>query len=483
MKKSLLFITTLFIASLTFAQSDDDLFGGDDDFFEDDGIIELSPESIVSSNTAKTTDLSKGIIFENGSIKVGGSFDLGLSTSTTLYEEGGKEFPDNLADTTLTPTANATLSVDARPTETLRMYTKFGINYPYQIQASSSAQTNAKPIGNTGLYIYDTKVQTSVSEWFTLKELFSDFSIADTVFFRFGLHTVSWGTGYFFSPVSDIINTSSIDPEHPTDQVKGSLNLRTQIIFPGTQNCLWFYLIPSTNINATTTAENYAKDTALAGKAEILLGTWELGAGAFWKYQNAPKAMLTLTGGLFKINLFGEAVYQYGTMTEWLKSDQWENKTNIIQATLGFNYLWKNPAITLAGQYYFNSYHDNLDKGNISSAGYLANYFKNYTLEGHNIALALNFGKILGNSDVTASLFGMMNIGRSEMDSDVKNMLSLGGIDINSMFNEMIFSAMINISPVKATTFSCGPYFTWNKLDKNPKVDFKLSVKLGGGKF
>lgn len=478
MKKSLLFITTLFIASLAFAQSDDDLFGGDDDFFEDDGIIELTASS--STTDTKTTDLSKGVLFENGSIKIGGNFNLKLATSTTLYADNDDTFGDNLKNTTLTPTANATLSVDARPTEILRMYTKFGINYPYQISANSVAQTTAKPLGNTGLLIYDTKVQTSITEWFTLKELFSDFSVADRAFFRFGLHTVSWGAGYFFSPVSDIINTSSIDPENPTNQVNGCLNLRTQIIFPGTQNCLWFYVIPSTDFSS---GKNYARDTALAGKADILLGNWELGTGAYWKYQNAPKAMLTATGPLFDVNLFGEFVYQYGTAGEWAKSDEWSDKKNVIQATIGFNYYWKNPAITLAGQYYYNNYHDEFDISKITSVPYLANYMKNYNFEGHNLALALNFGKIFGNTDVTAALFGMMNLGRSEIPSNISNMLALGDIDVNSMFNELIISAMVNFNPVKSFTFTCGPYFTWNKLDSKPKVDLQLSATLGGGKF
>ena len=55
---------------------------------------------------------------------------------------------------------------------------------------------------------------------------------------------------------------------HPELQVDGALNLRTQIIIPNSQNCLWFYVIPSTKFEGQT-AEAYARDTALAGKADI----------------------------------------------------------------------------------------------------------------------------------------------------------------------------------------------------------------------
>ena len=246
------FVTAIF---LTFcfvsisAQSDDfsdeDFFSSDDSLFSDDVFSEDSlfadGDGIDEVNEVSAkTDLSKGILFEDGSIKIGGNFTTSLETKTVLYSEEDKSFGENLKDSVLTPTANANLIVDARPTQSLRMYTKFGIQYPYTVKGNLQNKN-----------FFDQKVtldtQVTISDWFSLKELFTDFSIADTAFFRFGLHTVTWGTGYFFSPVSDLINTSPIDPENTSAQVDGSLNLRTQIILPNTQNCLWFYVIPSTD--------------------------------------------------------------------------------------------------------------------------------------------------------------------------------------------------------------------------------------------
>ena len=70
--------------------SDDELFGGDDDFFfgDDDGI------DFVEDTSAKS-DLSKGVLFENGSIKIGGSFTTGLSTLTTIYADDDKSLSYN----------------------------------------------------------------------------------------------------------------------------------------------------------------------------------------------------------------------------------------------------------------------------------------------------------------------------------------------------------------------------------------------------
>ena len=201
-------LTLLFISFLTFsifAQSDDDLFG-DDDFFGDDCIEEVVDVSAKS-------DLSKGVIFDTGSIKVGGSLTAGISTNTVLYSPSSTDFGENFKNTKLKPDLSAMLSVDARPTETLRMYTKFGLAYPFVNSATSvTYQTAINPIPTF-------QTTTSIADWFKLKELFTDFSIKDTAFFRFGIHTVTWGAGYFFSPVSDMINTSSIDPENPEKQV------------------------------------------------------------------------------------------------------------------------------------------------------------------------------------------------------------------------------------------------------------------------
>lgn len=423
--------------------SDEDFFSSDDSLFSDDVFSEDSlfadGDGIDEVNEVSAkTDLSKGILFEDGSIKIGGNFTTSLETKTVLYSEEDKSFGENLKDSVLTPTANANLIVDARPTQSLRMYTKFGIQYPYTVKGN---------LQNKNFFDQNVTLNTQVtiSDWFSLKELFTDFSIADTAFFRFGLHTVTWGTGYFFSPVSDLINTSSIDPENTSAQVDGSLNLRTQIVLPNTQNCLWFYVIPSTNFIAGTTADTYLRETALAAKADLVFGNWEFGIGGFYKYQNAPKAMLTASGSLKNVSVFGEFVYRYGADSEWsTKKEDWSDKTNIFQATVGLSRYWKNPAITLAAQYYY----DGNNKDN------------QYFTYGHNVAASLIFGKILGNSDFTASIFGMVNFEKA-----------------------MKLSAMIYYSPLSTIKIGMGPDITWKSFDNNPTVSLKLSASLGGGKF
>ena len=439
MKRILFLLLLISTTSFIYSQSDDDLFGSDDDFFGDDGIEEVS-------DVAAKSDLSKGVIFDSGAVKVGGSFSAGITTNTVLYSEAEDDFGENLKNTKLTPDLSALLSVDARPTETLRMYTKFGFAYPFK--------------------------DTQTADWFKLKELFTDFSMKDTAFFRFGIHTVTWGAGYFFSPVSDMINTSSIDPENPEAQVDGALNFRTQIVIPDSQNCLWFYVIPSTDFT-NSTAESYARDTAVAGKADILIGNWELGVGGFYKYQNAPKFMLTATGSLKKVSFFGEAVYSYGAASEWQKNTDWDDKTNIIQATAGLSYYWKDPQITLAAQYYFN--------GNDKDFPY------NHIIGGHNLAALASFGKVFGSTDFTASVFAMANFGREEYSDTEIAMMKMAGADDATIAaasgTSLTATAMLYYSPIKELKVGMGPSLTFKTFDENPSVSLKLSATLGGGKF
>lgn len=465
------------ITNSSTASSDDDMFG-DDTFVDMNGdstegsttsgntndstnAVSASTNTPSSaSSTLKATDLAHGIIFQTGAVKVGGTFTMSASTLTTLYDDSDASFKDNVYNTTLTPKATGELTVDARPTQTLRMFTRFGMKYPYTVSAYTATTTYVFPITTTPAAPTATSLSlTSIINSFYVKELFTDFSLKDRVFFRFGLHTVTWGTGYFFSPVSDMINTSTIDPEDPTAQVNGALNLRTQITFPGTQNCLWMYVIPDTTLNTTTYAYD-ARKTALAAKGDILLGDWELGMGAFWKYENAPKAMLTASGSIInnKVSVFAEGVYSYGSAAEWNTSTDWDDKTNIFQATAGASYYWKTPQITFAAQYYYDSNEDD----------------DAITTKGHNIAGTISFGKV-GTTDLTANIFSIFYLQR---DTDT---VTVSGVSYTP--SRAIISASLAYAPIDELSISAGPYITIQSFDEIPTTALKLTATLGGGKF
>ncbi|MCK9169985.1 MAG: hypothetical protein M0P01_06180 [Treponema sp.] len=430
--KSAAAVILVVAGALSAAAEDDDLFG--------DTVIDGTTQTDVSSagngsTTAEQTDSAHGTIFRNGTVKVGGQFDMSLTSLTRFNESTSAE--ESVRQTVLSPLADALFTIDARPSDNLRLYFKSGIHYPYL------TETNAV-VGTTG------NSQKSTQNLFYVRELFTDFAIRDTAYFRFGKQTITWGTGCFFSPAGNTVNLSAIDPEDTTKQVEGPLALRTQIVFKGSQNCIWAYMIPDTSFlpSSITGSSTYtmASNTAFAVKGDIVSGGWELGPGAYYKYGHAPKALLTVSGTLFnKINTFGECVYAYGTDADWSTNVQWDNKDSIWQATAGGSYTWKEPQITFAGQYYYDGNDD--DTWDTST-------------HGHNIAALVSFAKVF-TTDITASVYGNINFGADLCTT----------------------SAMLYYSPVNELKLGAGPYIVWSSLDKSPDTAVKLSAELSGGKF
>ena len=445
MKKLLLFtIISLTIFTQGFSQSDDQLFGGsqsdfdtdfsdfsDDSLFGDDSIIEVD----TTPTDAKSSDLSKGILFQTGSVKIGGAFDLGLTTLTSFQKD--KDAAKSFEETLLLPKSSAQLTIDARPTENLRLYLKTGINYPYVTESYSTlitTPTGAAP--GTGLppnlVVNGGSNTFNIANIFYIKELFSDFNIGDYVGFRFGKQTVSWGVGYFYSP-ADVINLTRINPEDPTAQVEGPLALRTQIVFPGTQHAIWAYIIPDNDFAAAAQgAGPYLKNTAFALKGDILIGDFEFGLGAWYKNQNPAKFMLTTTGTIFRTySIFSELVLSIG------KDNVPEDYTPIFQGTLGILKSWTKQNLTIGLQYYYN--------------GQELNY-------GHNLAALITFSKFLF-SDLSLSLFGQYNFDNNQ----------------GTAFCDLKYS------PIKEFSVTAGPYFTFTKDDVITSI--KLVFNLGCGKF
>ena len=458
MKKILcLFVGLVVFSFALFSQSDDDLFGSDDDFFGDDDFLIEEVEDV----TAKT-DLSKGIVFDNGSVKIGGSLSASASLATTLYQKD-TEFLENLKASTLSPSLGSSITIDARPNQDLRLFSRFNINYPFG----------------------DNVVK--------VKEMFTDFNAGDYTSFRFGLHTVTWGTGMFYSPVSDMINTSSIDPENRDEQVDGSLNLRTLINIPGTMNNLWVYVIPDKGTWQ-------ARDTALALKGEFVAGGWELGAGAFYKYNTAPKAMLTASGSIDKWALFGEAVYQYGSDREWIENQGFDDKKSIFKATAGFMRSWTDQNISLLAQYYYdgNDFEATDYERDVKFYNDNMSLLSEYGTKGHNIAVSIGFSKLFGCKDLSLSLFGLANVTKPKlMDDDelklavftdtglddMDKMKLLYAVGMLKQSPRGIFKVMLNYSFNDNISTSLGPSVTVIDWKKAPIVTMNIDFKLGGGKF
>ena len=398
-----------------------------DALFEDEIIVQqdsdtLGQEESQDSFIGQTNPLQSFLKTET--VKIGGNISGTVSASWKWNDPWTVGFdlanPDSHK---LAPALNSLLYFDARPEEDFRVHGSFKTAWPF---AQTENLLNSAELDTAGTII-------TTSTWVRVPdvrifELFSDFQLGDNAYLRFGKATVKWGVGYFFSP-ADIINLEPIDILDPTAQREGPLQFRVFIPYGPSQNTLSFYTIFDTD---NPDFEN----TALAAKAEFLLGNYELGLSGYYRYDTSERGALTLTGPLGNFDIFVEGVvargspktfYSFSTspplFTKSTASDH--RKEFYPSATAGFLYSDQNSNFAAIAQYYYNGegYCDADRSNNVSALttliegpppgytkdailalGKLAAFFSGQ----HYGAASISFSEI-GGSDLSISALGIMN--------------------------------------------------------------------------
>jgi hypothetical protein len=353
----------LILAVPVFAQESEDL----DSLFEGE-LLEEEGDAAAgegSDQESSQTELFEEEIFEESAeqeeiapeeaflvseqLEWGGSFDLTFDAQVSW---DGYPAPWDTefwqASSTLTPRLAADLFFDARPERDFRVFGKVKAAYQYPED------------WNIGIF-----------------ELFSDFQFKDLLFFRVGKQTVQWGVGYFFSP-ADVLNLVSIDLEDPEAEREGPIAVKAHL--PFSAHNLYLYLITNNIIEPS--------QIAVAPKLELLLGNYELGIGGFYKIDEtlSPKGMLTLTGPLWDLDLFAEALVQLSsdrTFARYTIPPDYETYSPEVEQpfsfTAGFSYLNSDWNLSLFAQYFYNGQAydakslspatlDALDAGDITAA-------------------------------------------------------------------------------------------------------------------
>jgi hypothetical protein len=286
---------------------------------EDGEEAELFEEGVLEGQEAPAEEASpeeaspEEVFLVSERLEWGGSFELLFDTRVSW--DG---YPDswdmlfNEGDPFLNTQLAADLFFDARPERDFRVFGKVKAAYEYQFDSES----------------YDWDIG--------IFELFADFQYKDLLFFRAGKQTVQWGVGYFFSP-ADVLSLVSIDPEDPEAEREGPIALKTHLPFAA--HNAYLYLVAN---DITKPSE-----IAVAPKLELVTGDYELGIGGFYQADLAPKGMLTLTGPLWELQLFSEAVLQSGSDFDPGNDDL------LFSGTAGFAYVNPDWDLTVVAQYLF----------------------------------------------------------------------------------------------------------------------------------
>ena len=363
-----------------------------DSMFDTDTMVEEIDEDEASADVSAADEflLNEGVEF-GGSFS--GSFSAGYDYQN-LYTE---DFDFTDPAKRLTPSVSADLFFDARPEADYRVFGKLGF-----VSASGNGQDLAAIIpeggltfatgtdedGNTTFTAVDEEDvdpddpnQTTITQEdadaaqgdtstelnLSVKELFADFDWNDKLFFRFGKSTIKWGVGYFWSP-ADVLNLTAIDVEDPTAEREGPVSFKMHL--PYDINNAYLYLI----------AENVEEplDVAVAPKVELVTGNTEIGLGAYYQRDIAPRAVTTLSTTLGDFAVFGEGVLIFGSDKVFVRPSKDQSAAEedeeddlelvldtyevddrlFFSATVGTNYMheFEDNAGTFLfiGQYFFN---------------------------------------------------------------------------------------------------------------------------------
>jgi hypothetical protein len=287
-----------------------------------DGVGEAGALGLLESPDA-------GLLSQAG-VVLGGRFTFGLDGNWQWdeYAKLGSVGPDVEA---LSTDLGATLFFDARPSATFRVFGKAKTEYV-------ALDLDPDPLVEDLSFVFATQIF----------ELFSDFQWQDWVFFRVGKQRADWGVGRFFSP-ADLISLVTIDPTDPDAEREGPVAVKVHAPL-GIHNA-YLYLL--------TDALQEPLDIGVALRGEIVVGSFELGFGGLLQDGLVPKGIITATGALGDVDVFGELLIQRGTERNLITDpttvvaaedrDDW-----FISATLGAVYFDADPGLLISAQYYFN---------------------------------------------------------------------------------------------------------------------------------
>ena len=338
MKKAFILLILITVAT-SVLWADDDLFMDESDLFGGDGddldALFGDDSSLVADVVETDIVLDELLLTNESGVVIGGSYAFSITPGWVWNLD---------ADTnsgSFSTSLQSEIYFDARPNADIRVYGDARISYPFKTAADDPGTPWNDPRG------FDDIVK--------IGELFSDFTINDTIFIRAGKQTINWGVGYFFSP-ADLLNLAEIDPSDPTADLEGPVSVMINV--PVEVDNFYGYLIIPENTEDIT-------DLAGAAKYEKVIGGTEFGIGGYYRDGQPPAGMLTVSTNIANISVFGEGVVQYGSDKEYPTGSLptpviYENPDDVwyVSGTVGTMFSLSsdesNLGLSFVGQYFYN---------------------------------------------------------------------------------------------------------------------------------
>jgi hypothetical protein len=242
-------------------------------------------------------------------LRIGGMFYLRTFTSA---RQG-----DTPNDWTFSAPSLLDAYMDARPNDRVRGLVLARMLFDPTLPAvAAPVVVDMDPVGDAGTVGAESMGTSDLSALFVprtrgpsvfLDQMWLRFDLGRTVFVTAGKQHVRWGTGRFWTP-TDFLHIRRRNPLDVFDARTGTTMLKLH--FPWEARGWNFYAY---GIYEDAGPTPRLGDIAGAARAEIVLGSTEIGAGALVKSGQKPRIGIDISTGLWEFDVYGEMALRYGS--------------------------------------------------------------------------------------------------------------------------------------------------------------------------
>jgi hypothetical protein len=259
------------------------------------------------------------------------------------------------------------LYADVRPNDRVRAYALGRLFYePTQGATQLAAPTGAGDVSGGGVAPF-AGLAASAGTNAVLDQLWVNFDVGRTVFVTAGKQHVKWGVGRFWNP-TDYLHPVKRDPLAVYDTRTGVAMVKAHL--PWEARGWNLYGVGLLEDAAGQGGIGTVGRTGGGGRAELVLGSAELGVDALVQRGNRARFGVDLSAGIWDLDFYGEAALRSGadvarfvpdpTPASSNEFDRWQPAAATgfsPQATLGARWSHKysdEDSLTVGAEYFYN---------------------------------------------------------------------------------------------------------------------------------
>jgi hypothetical protein len=202
-----------------------------------------------------------------------------------------------------------------------------------------------------------------------LDQLWVNFDVARTVFVTAGKQHVKWGVGRFWNP-TDYLHRVKRNPLAVFDARTGVTMVKAHLPWESRAWNLYGVALLE-DVVPTGPTVNTLGAIGGAARAEVVLGTAELGLDAVAQRGTLPRYGVDVSAGVWDVDLYGEVALRTGPdvlrwreipgaaagLPEPLRWQPYQDGAAFQQVTAGASWSWKygdEDVVTFGGEYFYN---------------------------------------------------------------------------------------------------------------------------------